>query len=588
MYCKICGYMLRKGEETKICPICGSIFNDENLVKEEGDEDTTASNEDSEEGNTTVLSEDPEEGSTTVLSEDPEEGNTTVLKQDPDEEGTTVLTGNEPVGAVILNNGNAMPGRTPLAPNGMPLYPEEKNNRTSKKQEKELKKASKKASKKKMSKGKKIAVFAVIFVIVAVLGTIGVLFGLKISKYSKAESALKKGNIEEAVELYGDAVPYKDSKDMANGGAYYKYAELLLEDENYQEAAEYFEKAAEAAYNDAETRLQECYINYANRLFDEGKYEEAITYYEMVGETEDTEMAEKINSCKYMLGCSLMDEEDYEGAIEVFEGLESYEDSEEKIKECYYYQALIKMEAEEYEEARDLFLKAESSDGERMANDCLYLLAVQYEDAEDYENAIAIYEQIDSSYKDCSSNIENAYISWGDKLVDGKDYQTAVEIYLKADNSKTGDKINDAKAAYIKANFDMSDETTMSYVCDLKYANYDNAVNDYKELTGWTVNSFVNYEENNIDDKEETVTSDKDIYVHTTYSNENDESLNLTGYIIYSDGSKSNEVSFSDVTSDKVSWFEIAASSAPAGDTTLYLYDTDSGNLFEKYTFTIN
>ena len=119
----------------------------------------------------------------------------------------------------------------------------------------------------------------------------------------------------------------------------------------------------------------------------------------------------------------------------------------------------------------------------------------------------------------------------------------------------------------------------MSYLCDLRYADYGSAEDDYTKLIGWTVESFVNDKLDDYKNKKTSADSSKTIYVHTMYLNENDASMSLKGYVIYSDGTKSNDITFGEVKDRYTTWMSIDPSSAIKGD------DTDK--LVEKFTFTI-
>ncbi len=589
MYCKICGYTSE--EDLKICPICGNILNETPNEREETPTD------DAEEGTSVLKADDTEDGTSVLKTEDDEEG-TSVLKADEAEDGTTVLTNNAMQGPnrtpQMMQAGQGRPPQmmqTGMMQSGQRppqmMQTNQRNPQMAQKAKTKTKpaKADNKKKQKKKGKGGKLALIIVLAVLVLLIAVAAILIVPRVINYNKAEDAFAEGNVEEAIELYRDAAPYKNSDDMANGGAYYEYAKKLYDEGNYSEAAVYYGKAAESTYSDAEEMEKTCYGYYADELYDAGDYETAVTYYEMVGD--DSETTEKINKCKYQIACNYMSTGSYDEAIEAFEELGAYEDSADKIKECYYNQATAKMEAGEYEEARELFIKSETSDSEAQANKCLYMIATQYVANKDYESAIETFSQIDATYVDCSADMENAYLAWGDMLVEEKDYKTAIDKYSNVNNDSAKKKIKKAKAAYIDANFTMSDETTMSYLCDLKYADYGSAESDYTELTGWSTESFVNYKEEDIDAKKDSVKSSKDIYIHTLYSNSNDATMNVYANIIYSDGSKSNSVNISGVSNDKATWLKITSGTAPTGTTTVYIYDSDTNYLIEKYTFTI-
>lgn len=486
-----------------------------------------------------------------------------------------------------------MPGQPGL--NGMPVNNEEDKKKKKEKKQKPPKqpKASKqpktpkqpKAPKEKKGKGGKIALIVSLILVVLAAGGAAAVFVPKFLNYNKAEEALKDGKIDEALSLYNKAKPIKDSKDMTNGGAYYEYAEKLEEAGNYLEAAENYRKAAGLNYEDAAEAEKECYFNQAEKLYAEENYTEAAEYYEKAGDVNGA--ADKVKECSYMNGSKLLESGLYDEAAQAFATAGNYQNAADKVKECYYQSASEKMDAGDYVNAKDLFLKSEYSDYSDKANECLCLLAKQYIAQENYSKAIEIYGQVDSAYKDVSEDIDNVRIEWAERLEENNDYKNAVEMYLQVTTKNVSKKINQAKASYIENHFDSNDETTMDYLCDLKYADYGSAKDDYEKLVGWSIESFVNDELENYKDKNNSASSSKTIYVHTMYLNENEFTLSLKGYIIYSDGTKSNEITFGEIKNSYTTWLSIDSVSAIKGDATLYIYNTDKNTLIEKYTFTI-
>ena len=160
-------------------------------------------------------------------------------------------------------------------------------------------------------------------------------------------------------------------------------------------------------------------------------------------------------------------------------------------------------------------------------------------------------------------------------------------MYSQVTTKDMTKKINKAKSKYIKDHFDSNDETTMNYICDLRQAGYDSADDDYTALTGWFIESFVNDDKEDYKSKNDSASSDKTIYIHTMFLTENDVTMNLKGYVVYSDGTKSNEVTFGEVKDRYTTWMSIDSSQAIKGAATLYIYEIDTNRLIEKYVFTI-
>ena len=646
MFCDNCGCEI--APEVKICPVCGKKVEDMNpagitdagtiedvsttaddkaetadVMKQASDIEKNLSDAADKESADVIDTDDMEEEGTTVLKAVDLEKETSV---DEDEEGTTVLNSdmlkgpapngipafqNRPMGVnnqpmqgrpVMGPNGQPMQGRPMMGPNGQPMpgpngQPMSMNGEDKKKKKKEKtpkqpkpQKAPKppkeqNASKEKKGKGGKIALIVILIVIVLAGGGAAAIFVPKFMNYNKAEDALKNGKVDEAIDLYNKAKPIKDSKTKVNGGAYFEYAESLFAAGNFVEAADNYRKAAGLNYEGAAQKEKESYFSQAEKLYGEANYTEAADYYEKAGDVNGA--ADKVKECSYMNGCALEGEKKYDEAIQAFTAAGDYQDAAEKIKECYYNDAVDKMAAGDYINAKDLFVKSEYNDYADKANECLCLLAEQYVSQQDYSKAIETYGQVDSSYKDCTADIDAVRIKWAKLLSEGKDYKAAVEMYSQVTTKDMTKKINKAKSKYIKDHFDSNDETTMNYICDLRQAGYDSADDDYTALTGWFIESFVNDDKEDYKSKNDSASSDKTIYIHTMFLTENDVTMNLKGYVVYSDGTKSNEVTFGEVKDRYTTWMSIDSSQAIKGAATLYIYEIDTNRLIEKYVFTI-
>ena len=647
MFCDNCGCEI--APEVKICPVCGKKVEDMNpagitdagtiedvsttaddkaetadVMKQASDIEKNLSDAADKESADVIDTDDMEEEGTTVLKEVDLEKETSV---DEDEEGTTVLNsdmlkGSAPNGIPSFQNrpmgvnNQPMPGRPMMGPNGQPVQgrpmmgpngqpmpgpngqpvpmngEDKKKNKKKEKAPKQPKpqKAPKppkeqNASKEKKGKGGKIALIVILIVIVLAGGGAAAIFVPKFMNYNKAEDALKNGKVDEAIDLYNKAKPIKDSKTKVNGGAYFEYAENLFAAGNFVEAADNYRKAAGLNYEGAAQKEKESYFSQAEKLYGEANYTEAADYYEKAGDVNGA--ADKVKECSYMNGCALEGEKKYDEAIQAFTAAGDYQDAAEKIKECYYNDAVDKMAAGDYINAKDLFVKSEYNDYADKANECLCLLAEQYVSQQDYSKAIETYGQVDSSYKDCTADIDAVRIKWAKLLSDGKDYKAAVEMYSQVTTKDMTKKINKAKSKYIKDHFDSNDETTMNYICDLRQAGYDSADDDYTALTGWFIESFVNDDKEDYKSKNDSASSDKTIYIHTMFLTENDVTMNLKGYVVYSDGTKSNEVTFGEVKDRYTTWMSIDSSQAIKGAATLYIYEIDTNRLIEKYVFTI-
>lgn len=587
MICDICGNILEEG--TQICPVCGRQFFKEQPEPEK------VQNLTSDDADPTVTEQDSEDEGTTVLTGgndlDADEQKTVFLDPgekifDTDKPAGNMQGGVPPMGMPNgmpqpgMPNGTPMMGRPGGAPNGMPPMGAPQKPAPAGK-------PPKAKQKKKMGTGKKVALIVIPLVILIAAGIAAVIFVPKFLNYNKAQEELERGDIEDAMELFTELGSFKDSETMVNGGAYYEYAASLMDQRDYGQAAEYFRKAAESQYEDAAEKAQECYYHYAESLLDQGQFEAAMDAFAQADTYSDAK--DRIKECYYDQGVDYMQNGDYESAVTCFTNAEGYQDADDMIKQCYYSQAEAYAAEGEYLDAYDYFILSEYSDYESRADECIYHYAVSCYDNADYETALEYFEQVDAAYKDCSKDIDNCYISMARKCENDEDYQGAVEYYELVKGSDVGASIRKNKAAYIESHFESSDSLTMEYLCDLKYANYGTALEDYQKLCGWTVGSFVNHAEDDFDNLSDSIDLGSTAYVHTIFLNEQDEEavMNLKAYVVYSDGTKSNEISFESVKSNYGTWVSIEPDAGIAGEAVLYVYNTDSGILVEKYTFTL-
>lgn len=474
---------------------------------------------------------------------------------------------------------NDMMGMPPFNDmNGMPPMPPASDNKKAKSGKKDKKK-------KKMSLGLKITLIAVPTVIIAALAVLAVIFVPKYTKYKDAEELLKDGSVEEAVEKYKEAGSFKDSETKVNGGAYYQYASDMMDEGKYDIAAEYFDKAALSSYEDSAEKAKECYYNVGNAKKAEGKYDEAVSAYEKAGNYSNA--ADCINECRYEEAVGYMNQGDYDKAIECFEKLGTYNDSAEKIKECNYRKAEALVASEEYMEAYEYFIKSEYDDYEYQANDCIYKYAKSCYADGNYEDAVINYEKVDASYKDCTKDIDECYIAIGDEALDSGDYKKAIDNYNKVEKTDVAKKVKNAKLEYVKTHKDSKDLNTMKYLGELRYAGNSEAAQIFKELVGWDIESYTNYDQEDYTTKKHEISADKDIYVHGIFYNSNDLKMDIEGYIEYSDGTKTNVISFGEIEDNYVTWVRLGGSGVKKGNTYFVVTNVSTGEIVEVYPFVI-
>lgn len=597
MFCDNCGCELEEG--ITVCPVCGKIFSDVGQPNEPNEMEKAGENQSAETYETEqLIGEYPETMSTahvqaeeTLEEELQSEDSTIVLSS----ELTADMNSNETSMAGGMPNGmppmesmpNGMPpmgsmpnGMPPIGsmPNGMPPMGNMPNGVPPMEPNKPVK------EKKKMGKGLKITLIAIPVVIIAAAAVLAALFVPKMKDYKDAADKLSSGQVEEAVSIYAELGSFKDSESKANGGAYYEYASDKMNETDYLTAAEYFDKAAASNYEDAADKAKECYFNAGNTYKTSEDYDKAIEMYEKAGDYSGA--AEAVSECHYNKAVSYMENSDYDNAIKSFEDAGSYEGAADKIKECYYHKAEQLVEAKDYQGAYDNFIKSEYDDYSDKANDCIYQSAKAYYDAGDYDKAVEAYNKVDTEYKDCTDAIDECYIALAKAASKDKDYNTAIEYYGKVQKADVSKGINSAKLSYVKEHKDMKDALTMQYLGELRYAGNNSAKKIYKELVGWDIESYVNHGKEDYDTKSNTIDTKDDIYIHTVFNNADKKTMDIEGYLIYSNGEKTNVVEFGTVEDTFATWLGINASDAKTG--TAYVYITDkSGNIVEVYPFTI-
>lgn len=445
----------------------------------------------------------------------------------------------------------------------------------------------KKGEKNGLSKGAKITLITIPIVVVLAVGVLAFLYVPKFRDYNNAEEKLSTGEIDEAVELYKGLGDFKDSLDKANGGAYYEYAASLEGQGRNLEAAEYYAKSAKYKYSNAADKASQCYYTTGIDQMGAGSYDSAIEAFKNAGSYNDA--ADKVTECIYKSAEALVNAGDYDAAIEKLTGIEEYGDAKTLLSQCYYNKAAALLEAGSYDEAYDMFIKSEYDDYSDKANESMYQKAVKLYNEQDYENALESYQKVDSGYKNCVADIDKCYIALGNQAYKDGEYKQAVEYFEGVSKTNVDKKIDRSKLAYAKANLKTSNLTTMTYLGELRYAGNEKAQELYSQIVRWDIKSFVNDSESDIENQNNTIKNASEIYIHTMFTIDGDDTMTISGYVIYSDGRKSDQITFSDEVVDGWStWVNISGDSAPKG-TTYFVIENESasGAIIEVYPFTI-
>lgn len=408
----------------------------------------------------------------------------------------------------------------------------------------------------------------------------------KILKYNKASAALDRGDIDNAVSIYTQLHDFRNSKTMVDGGAYYEYAESLYKDGDYENAAVYYEKAAKYDYRDSAKMARESHYNEATRLYESGNYEAASSEFENAGDISDA--GEFLQSCAYEQGIAAYKEESFEEAINFFTEAGDYEDSADMLSRSYYKQAGVSYADGDLKTAHDDYMKSQYGDYLEKAGICYLEYAGRCYKNSEFDEAIRYYSQVDQTYKDTTDLLDACYQAKGKKLLEENDYNGAIETFAQVKNIDVTSYINNAKAAYVADHMSADDETTLSYLCDLKYASYGTAAEDLMKLTGWNIQSFINGSTEDYSTRNNSCVVGTDAYVHSVFNAEDGKSSDIVEYIVHEDGSKSKDVvPDTAVKTGSATWVLVTGESQKPERITLYVRDKKTNMLLDKYTFEI-
>ncbi len=223
---------------------------------------------------------------------------------------------------------------------------------------------------------------------------------------------------------------------------------------------------------------------------------------------------------KYNSAVELQESKNYSEAILKFEELGDYEDSEKRIKECKYQNALLLIEAEDFAGAKGLLkeLKGYNTDIETKLQICDYSIAKKHLDKGKYDKAEEIFKEL-GDYGDSKEMIKECSYRKALSFIESKKYSEAIEILSKMKKySDAAEKINEAKYLYVTANLNAENETTVKYLKELAKANYRNSVDLKTELLGTSGDSalkfFVNEASTDTESSVDSVSHLRSAYFH--------------------------------------------------------------------------
>ena len=208
----------------------------------------------------------------------------------------------------------------------------------------------------------------------------------KYCRYTEGLAQLEAGHLEAAVAQLRLAEDYEDAAALMTDASFTLGSTAIAEN-RFADAISWLERLKREG-EIAEAYEQAVYA-YARQLEDAGQLEPAVQQFALVGEYEDA--ARRITALEYELAVREMDKSP-EAALARFEALGSYQDSEDKARECRYRMAAAAYDADEFESALEQFeALGKFGDSASQAQRSRYALAAQLSGEGSYAEAAELY-----------------------------------------------------------------------------------------------------------------------------------------------------------------------------------------------------
>ncbi len=243
---------------------------------------------------------------------------------------------------------------------------------------------------------------------------------------------------------------------------------------------------------------------------------------------------EKLNKDNYAQAEALREDEKYIEAAAIYAELGDFSDAAEKALLCRYNSALVLESEGKYNEAKAVYVAlGDYKDSAAKATSCDYNEAIAILEAGKYDEAAEKFKAL-GNYLDCSIKAEECTYKKALALVDEGKFEDAIELYETIPGyTGTNEAIINAKYAYINANLDSKNKTTLTYLEELIKADYKDCEEIKKKLLGTPEEekkpdkpakfvTSINYSKTDATENLAEVTNDKVIYFHVTV---NDKSL---------------------------------------------------------------
>ena len=243
---------------------------------------------------------------------------------------------------------------------------------------------------------------------------------LKETKYMQAQSLLKSGKTDEAIRIFNEIAPYKESKNYTSQAQ----ADALFAKKQYKEAYSLYAKLPAAYRTHADWYLQQ--YDDAVAVLNGGDPAAAQAMFENIAYYAEKDVAGQITECRYQQAAALQEAGQYKAAADIFGAMPHYKDSLNRACQCTgddYYDRGNLTEAYDYYQLADEAYRTHADDYAAM-----YADAQAKQEAGQYDEAVAVYTSI-SNYEQSAAKIDECRYLKAGVLAAAGQYDEAAALY---------------------------------------------------------------------------------------------------------------------------------------------------------------
>lgn len=307
-------------------------------------------------------------------------------------------------------------------------------------------------------------------------------------KYKSAKDSLNSHEFDKAHGAFIALGGYKDSEQMANESLYLK-ATHLMDAGEFNEAIVIFKQLS--PYRDSREQSRQCqnessYLKAFSQL-DQNDLEGALDSFIALGDFKDSET--QASEITYRLASSHFEKNEYDTARELFASLGTYKDSETKTGESIYQLAVEAFEGGLYEEAYEYFKDvANYRDSEKMATESKYQHALLLYKNEQFRLASEIFEEL-GNFKDSPDQFLASKYDHACWLTEKMgNWPSAITAFEELGNYKDSkDLLNDTMYRYAIFYKTPTSQKIYDYLEKLRKINYKDSNEIFNNLYKWTI-----------------------------------------------------------------------------------------------------